>query len=197
MVRSVRAGVSPAGPERTGDGQHTMLLQFVDGAVATAVYSGLAHFPSAELTFGIGEDGVAAQPGSYARARSALAAAEPGGERAMKGALGYSRPPSEGRPPLGFYGLTLVSGERGDIRQVPGGLMLYGDDGRHEIPVAPRPSGREALLDEVCEAIASDRPAAHDGRWGAANLEVTLAAWRSARSQREVILKRQVPVPRG
>ena len=34
-----------------------------------------------------------------------------------------------------FFGFTLVSCERGDIRQTPTGLRIYGDDAVREVEV--------------------------------------------------------------
>ena len=41
------------------------------------------------------------------------------------------------RPHQPFFGFTLVSCEKGDIRQSPNGLTIYGDSGKEEIPLPP------------------------------------------------------------
>ena len=94
-----------------------------------------------------------------------------------------------------LFGLTLVSGEQGDIRQTPGGLSIYGDNEVEEIAIPVLPSGRDILLDEAYAAVHGGIAPAHDGRWGMANLEVCLAAIQSARERREVMLHHQVPTP--
>jgi phthalate 4,5-cis-dihydrodiol dehydrogenase len=200
LVRSVRAATGDWDPARRAVGSHVLFLDFAGGAVATAVFSGYDHFHSTELTFGIGENGQRADPAAYARARADLAAAGPEGEARLKAALGsrVRAPAGEGREQHGsFYGLTVVSCERGDIRQTPTGLRLYGDRTSEEFPVPPLPTGRDLLLDEACAAVLDGVPAAHDGRWGLANLEVCLAALMSARDRRDVLLKYQVPTPDG
>src|SRR5207253_234403 len=92
-----------------------------------------------------------------------------------------------------FYGLTVVSCERGDMRQSPDGLFVYEDEGRREVPVPVRGSERDAELDCLYEAWRNDRPLpSHDGRWGKATLEVCLAIRESSRLRQEVLLKHQV-----
>ena len=55
-----------------------------------------------------------------------------------------------------FVGLTLVSCERGLMRQSPDGLYLYTDEGREEIALPPD-KGRAA-------ALAADRERAEDAK---------------------------------
>jgi phthalate 4,5-cis-dihydrodiol dehydrogenase len=118
-----------------------------------------------------------------------------GDEAAAKRRLGYA-PDTSARaaPGHGFYGLTIVSCEKGDIRQSKGGLTVYGSDGRWDVPVAAAPTGRDLLLDELVAAVRGDSPPAHDGRWGRANLEVIVAAIESSRTRSEVMLSKQTPV---
>jgi hypothetical protein len=87
--------------------------------------------------------------------------------------------------------LTLVSCERGDIRQSPDGLFLYTKDGRREVPVEGRGQGRPEI-DELLAAIREERPVFPDERWGLASLEVVLAILDSSAERREVTLSRQV-----
>jgi len=198
MVRSVRAVTGAWDPARPAEGNHTIFLDFADGAAATAVYSGYDHLPGRELTFGIGEDGRRARTSVPGRARAALIAAAGDGEVVLKRALGFGgrrRAAPRVRRQASFYGLTVVSCEGGDIRQVPGGLRVYGDSGSWDVPIPPTPTGRDLLLDEAYEAVANSRTPAHGGAWGKANLEVCLAALESARTRREVLLAHQVPTP--
>lgn len=198
MVRSVRAVAGAWDPARPAEGNHTILLDFADGSVATAVYSGYDHLPGRELTFGVGEDGQRRRPSVPGRARAVLAAVAGDGESTLKRALGYgarrTASPRTARH-ASFYGLTVVSCERGDIRQVPGGLRVYGDSASWDVPIPATPTGRDLLLDEAYEAVANDRAPAHGGAWGTANLEVCLAALESSRTRREVLLAHQAPTP--
>ena len=94
-----------------------------------------------------------------------------------------------------FFGLTVVTCERGDIRQSPDGLFIYDEDGKREIHIPKGIDAREAELQEFYEGIVNDRPIFHDGRWGQATLEVCLAILQSAAERQEVTLSLQVPVP--
>ena len=92
-----------------------------------------------------------------------------------------------------FYGLTLVSCERGDIRQSATGLVVYDDNGPRDVTFPVRSSELDAEVDEMYEAWSQDRPlSGHDIRWGKATLEVCLAMYTSAQEQREVPLLHQV-----
>jgi phthalate 4,5-cis-dihydrodiol dehydrogenase len=200
LVRSVRAATGDWDPARRAVGSHVLFLELAGGAAATAVFSGYDHFHTGELTYGIGEDGRRADSAVYAHARATVAAAGPEGEARLKAALGSRERASTadgGAEHASFYGLTVVSCERGDIRQTPTGLRLYGDRTSEEIPVPAVPTGRDLLLDEACAAVLDGVPPAHDGRWGMANLEVCVAALASARERREVVLQYQVPTPDG
>ncbi len=192
LVRSVRAAVGDWDVARPGDGSHTLFLDFEDGTVATAVYSGYDHFHSRELMSGIGEDGRDAAGGPYGAARRASQAFS---EAERKAALGA--PAGRGAAPssASAFGLTLVSCERGDIRQTPAGLAIYGDDELRHLSIPVAPSGRALLIDEAFGAVHGGQRPAHDGRWGLANLEVCLAAIESATARQEVRLHHQVPTP--
>ena len=93
-----------------------------------------------------------------------------------------------------FFGLTVVTCEKGEIRQSKDGLYVYDDHGRREVPVERGARGREAEVREFHDAILHDRRPFHDGRWGEATLEVCLGVLQSARERREVYMSHQVPV---
>jgi phthalate 4,5-cis-dihydrodiol dehydrogenase len=198
LVRSVRAMTGVWDEERPTEGSHVVYLEFEDGTPATAVYSGYDRFQTAELTFGIGEQGQPMNMSAYGRAHSALQAA--GGaeaEAALKRTSSQyggprSRQSAEPAPHPPFYGLTLVSCEKGDIRQSADGLTIYAEDGKREIPLPTDETGRDAVVRELYEAIVHDRPPLHSGRWGKANLEVCLAVLESARLRQEIRLSHQV-----
>ncbi|MEX2288959.1 MAG: Gfo/Idh/MocA family oxidoreductase [Mycobacteriales bacterium] len=182
---------------RRADGAYTAYLEFEDGTPATAVYSGYDHFPSHELTFGLGETG---QPmgTEYAVARRRLDGLDADGELALKrGAGGASRQAEilSGGEHQPFFGLVLVSCERGDLRVAPDGLLVYGDASREQIPLTDLPVGRHALLTELVDAVRGTAPATHDGAWGLANLEVCEALLTSSAKRQEVALTLQVPLP--
>ncbi len=199
LVRSVRAVTGRWDPARPSEGAHTVFLEFEDGVVATAVYNGYDRFHSAELAFGIGENGRNVDLANYGAARKALSQRTPEAEAAMKRdvryggarARGFSTQPPPYQP---FYGLTLVSCELGDIRQSPEGLFVYGQDEKREVSLPKGTTGRDNILAELHDSIANGKAPLHDGRWGKANLEVCLAALQSSRERKEVYLSHQKAV---
>jgi phthalate 4,5-cis-dihydrodiol dehydrogenase len=188
LARSVRAMAGRWDQQRPTEGAYAAFLEFESGAAATLVFNGYDHFRTTELGFPIGEGGNEVRDEVYGQARAAIAA-RPADELALKKER-RMRQPGERRQ--AFYGLTIVSCERGDIRQSPDGLLVYGDEGPREVPLPRGVTGRDLMLDELYQAVVSDTPALHDGRWGMATLELQLAVLESARERREVLLSHQV-----
>jgi nitrite reductase/ring-hydroxylating ferredoxin subunit len=60
-----------------------------------------------------------------------------------------ARPISGTAPHPPFYGLTLVSCEKGDIRQSANGLFIYGEEAKEEIPLPTDETGRDAVVSEL------------------------------------------------
>jgi phthalate 4,5-cis-dihydrodiol dehydrogenase len=156
------------------------------------IYSGHAHFDTSELTFGLG---------GY-RGERVTGTTTPAEEAAMKEErrFGTARDRGErlagrgdGDNTLGFYGLTLMSCERGDIRESPDGLYIYEGDGRREIPLATQEARGDNELLELYEAVVNHGPVVHDGEWGMATLEVILGILESAKTGRELLMTHQVP----
>jgi phthalate 4,5-cis-dihydrodiol dehydrogenase len=197
LVRSVRAMTGVWDARRPTEGSHVVYLEFEDGTPATAVYSGYDRFHTAELTFGIGEQGQLLDASVYGRARKALARVGSADEEAAlkRSSVRYggsrARPISGTAPHPPVYGLTLVSCEKGDIRQSANGLFIYGEETKWEIPLPTDETGRDAVVSELYEAVVNGRQPAHGGRWGKANLEVCLAVLASASARREVFLAHQ------
>ncbi len=196
VVRSVRAMTGRWDPSRPTEGAHTAFLDFEDGTVATAIFSGYDRFPSSELTFGLGQGGTPEIHTVYAAARRKSRSG--GSEAELKRLRGYGLADStrrthqeRGQP---FYGLTIVSCERGDIRQSRDGLLVYGAEEKREVPLPKDKSGRDFVLDEVYRSVIEGQPCVHDGAWALATLELTLAVLQSARQRAEVMLKHQVPL---
>jgi predicted dehydrogenase len=88
-------------------------------------------------------------------------------------------------------GIVIVTCERGAIRQAPGGLYIYDDDGQHEEAVEGLRDERMAELDEMYEAIEEKRNVHHDGRWGMATLECILGMMESSKTGKDVRMSRQ------
>jgi phthalate 4,5-cis-dihydrodiol dehydrogenase len=190
-VKSVRAMVLNLDPKRDAPGAYTVFLQFEDGTPATIVYSGYGHFDANEITFG-----------NPVRLRAPATATTPEEEEALKNASGYVpgrgaaatvAPPAES--PFSAFGLTLATCEKADIRQSPKGLWIYDENGKHELEMPPDESRGEAEFEELYQAVTNNVPPLHDGRWGGATHEITLAIMQSAREGREITLTRQTEVP--
>jgi phthalate 4,5-cis-dihydrodiol dehydrogenase len=188
-VTSVRARTFDFDPARSTVGAHVAFVDFADGAAATAVYSGYDHLPGALLTAGIGEWGFP-QP---AKVRGAAIPADEVRAKAERARTAI--PAAAPHPPT--FGLTILSCERGDVRQVPEGLEVHTREGVEVLPVSTARSPRELLLDELQQAIEGTRAPIHDGPWSLASLELCLAVMESARLGRELTLERQVPLRRG
>ena len=203
-LRNVRGMTGRWDESRPTEGSYVAYLEFVDGTPATIVYNGYGHFDTAELHYWVGEGGEDRDPETNFKVRKSLkeVADESGLKEAMRfgGAregqwLGAHGGGKELRQP--FFGIVLVSCEKGDIRQSPEGLFIYGNEGKREIITPQGSNPRKAEITELYEAIVNDRPVFHDGRWGQATLEVCLAIYDSARVRREILLSQQTSSRRG
>lgn len=201
LVRSVRATTGAWDQDRPGIGSYTAYLELGDGTAATAVYSGYDGFQTTELT-GVDEAGVPVQVVESGQSRRALRATDPtADELALKRARGFagvSPEPSAGSarraPHQAHFGLTVVTCERGEIRQSPDGLLVYDEQGRRELPLPPDVTGRDLMVQELYDAVVLGVPPLHDGRWAKATLEVSLAIMASSSERCEILLQHQVPL---
>jgi predicted dehydrogenase len=203
LVRSVRAMTGVWDPAREWEGSYTCFLEFEDGTPATLVYSGYGFFDTAELFNWVGEGGQHRPPETNlsvrAKLREVRTAEEEeqlkegmrfGGKREGEFSHVWS---GERKQP--FFGHTVVSCQRGDIRQTPDGLKIYGETVQREVSLPAGSRGREAEVEELYDAVVKGRPVFHGGRWGAATLEVCLAMLESAKQRKEIMLSHQVPSP--
>ena len=203
LVRSVRAMTGVWDKARHWEGSYTCYLEFTDGTPATLVYSGYGFFDTAELFEWVGEGGQYRDPKTNLNVRKRLREVRtPEEEEQLKEGMrfGGAREGEYGHVWNGerkqpFFGLTMVSCEKGDIRQTPDGLRVYGEDEQREIALAAGSRGREAEVEELYNAVVHNRPVFHDGRWGAATLEVCLAMLESAENRQEIVLSHQVASP--
>jgi phthalate 4,5-cis-dihydrodiol dehydrogenase len=203
MVRSVRAMTGVWDKAREWEGSYTCYLEFEDGTPATLIYSGYGFFDTAELFSWVGEGGQYRDPKTNldvrARLREVRTAEEE--EQLKEGMRFGGRREGEfshvwsGERKQPFFGHTVVSCQRGDIRQTPNGLYIYGETEQREIALPAGSRGREAEIEELYKAVVHDRPVFHGGRWGAATLEVCLAMLESAQQRKEIMLSHQVPSP--
>jgi len=190
-IRSVRAMTLEIDPKRPAPGGFVVFLQFEDGVPATIVYNGYGHFSTSELTFGgrvniptIARDTTPEEEYAMKEQRRYTAS---GGSGNSGG--------SESGPRHSAFGLTMATCEHADIRQSPNGLWIYDDTGKHELEIPKEQSRGEAEFEEMYQAVVEKRRVIHDGRWGEATHEVTLAIMESARTGKDVVLSHQVPVP--
>jgi phthalate 4,5-cis-dihydrodiol dehydrogenase len=183
-VRSVRATTGKWHPRFDTEGNFTAMLEFEDGTPATLAFNGYGFFDTSELTWGIGE-------GGYEVSRQESTPGDP--QTPVDASARYSMPlraqtrrrVGERKQPI--YGLTLVSCEKGDMRQSPDGVYVYTGDGCREIACPAFLDRGEALM-RLVEAVNEHRMVPTDGRWGKATLEVLLAILQSSREKREITL---------
>lgn len=212
MVRSVRGHIGEWSDARPCPGYHMAFLDFEDGATGTMVYNGYGYFMTSELVPWGGTTGLnRSTPESRAGVRRSLREGTglaheeerkqtvrmgPAGEQWMRDRRAI---PTDRRPWVpGHLGMTVVTCERGDIRQSGFGLYVYDDDGNREEPVEDmaREVGR-VELDEFYSAVVEGRPLYHNGQWGMATMEAQMAILRSSLQRREVRLRHQVPLAEG
>ena len=215
LVRSVRATSGAADltrgepPDRPAEGHYACYLEFENGVAASLVFSGYAYLDTAELVWGIGEGGLIVDPQSFVDAHRFFEDIGAGPDRArnMERLLESWRYGGEhvgewfgpsgsagGERHQPFFGLTIVTCERGDVRQSPDGIYVYTEGGRKELPIQKGAHGREAEMRELYDAVVEGRLAFHDGRWGEATLEVCLAILESSARHEEIHMSHQVPV---
>ena len=186
-VKTVRAVTGAWDRQRPTEGAYSALLTFEDGSFASLVYSGYAHFDSDEFTGWIGEMGAKKNPASYGATRSALTGDELAAktERNYGGSRFRAAPKAQAHQ---HFGLIIVSCDRGDVRPLPSGVVVYGDREQRVEPL-PAPSiPRVEVVDELYAAVVEGKAPRHDGEWAMATMEVCLAMLRSAREQREIAL---------
>ena len=190
-VASVRASAGAWDPARATEGAYAAHLVFETGAFASIAYSGYGHFDSDELCGGIGELGQSKEDAHDPRGagRRALAGVDAEAEAAMKAARNYGGA-NEAEPPRAIahphFGFVIVSCERGDVRPMPTGVFVYGDEMRRFEPLPAPGIPRREVIDEFVRAIESGNPATHDGAWARETLAVCLAMLTSARENREI-----------
>ena len=202
MVRSVRGTAAAWDPSRRVPGAHAAYLEFESGVFCTAVYSGYDHWDSREFMYGVGREGIFPDPEKHASARREQATAtdpdwEEEAARAERYGLGRSDPmePPTGPSSAGWLlgGPLMVSFDDADVRLSPGGLTVYGNKERSEIPLVTVEDGRDGRLNTFHDAIVTGHPLPADARWGNATLELLLAIEQSGEQRREMFLEHQTP----
>jgi phthalate 4,5-cis-dihydrodiol dehydrogenase len=196
-VHSIRAHTGAWDGSRPTEGAFSALLTFDDGAFASLTYSGYAHFDSDELVGWIGEMGIRKDAATYGATRAALRGAHtPVEEAELKRRRAYGAAPASSTPPSGHnhFGVVIASCERADLRPLPTGVMIYGDERAWMEELAPPGIPRIEVIDELYDAVVAGRAPMHGGEWAMATLEACLAILESARLGKELRLHHQVGV---
>ena len=202
-LERVRAATGNWDPARPTEGAYAALLEFAGAAFASLVYSGYAHFDADVFMNDTTELGLPRDASRYGAARRALAGVpDAAAEAALKHTRGYGGSAfaaTDAAMPRSHehFGVHIVSCERGDLRPLPDGVAIHGDDAVRFEPLAPPSIPRREVIDELHAAIVDGVPPLHDGAWGRATLEACLALRASAQARRDVLLTRQVAVPAG
>lgn len=197
LVESVRAHAGRWSAENDTEGNYSALLQFAGGVTATLIYDGYGYFDDRELIEG-DVFGGERRSGPGQRLRQARAAGKLDKNTSRSGvAFDIERGDGDAsrRPRQPFFGITLVSCQRGALRQSSEGVFIYDEQGRSEIPCDRWDGPLKVELDEFHRSITQDQPMPHDGKWGKATLEVCLAMLQSSRDQNEQRLCHQVASP--
>jgi phthalate 4,5-cis-dihydrodiol dehydrogenase len=197
LVRSIDACTGSWDAARPTEGAYSALLRFADGAFASATYSGYGRFDGDEMMANIGEMGARKQA-DHGAARKRLRNATTN-EQALKiarnyGGAAYVPPAGDAAVAHPHFGFVLASCERADLRPTPTGVWIYEDEQRMFEPVPVDPVPRVEVIDELVRAVVDGITPRHDGAWGCATLEATIAILDAAQSGGPVTLQRQVAV---
>jgi phthalate 4,5-cis-dihydrodiol dehydrogenase len=209
LVRSVRGMAGTWDPVRRVPGVHATFFDFDDGAVATAVYSGMDHMSSGMITRGqLSERGPVVSPERYAQARkefggdteaeAAAAAAERyGGDRRRQAADAPAQQPRQNAGGGGGWmsgGPFVLSFDHADVWVQGDGLLVCSDEKQEEIKLPNvYGDGRWGRVNTFYESLIKDEAPPADGRWGRATIEVILSIFESSEKRGEVYLKHQSP----
>ena len=197
-VKSVRAFTGAWDARRPTEGAYAALLSFENGAFASLTYSGYAHFDSDEFCGWIGESGNQKDPEDYGSARLALRELSAEKESALKAARNYGGSvwrdsDLDNLPPHHqHFGFVLASCDRADLRPLPSGVMIYGDEAQYFDKISDPVVPRATVIDELYRAVREGTVPQHSGKWSLATLEVCRAILTSAKWNREVFLNEQV-----
>lgn len=189
-VRSVRAWTGILDPARFTEGASTVFLDFDNGTVASLTYSGYDYFDSDEFFEWVGATGRKKKPGHGGSRRLLQSVNSADQERSLKTERygfggGHVTGEIEFQP---HFGVLIATYEKGDLRTSPSGVTAYTKDGRQEMTLPAGRTGKDSVLDELCNVILDGQPAIHHGNFARHTLEVCLAIQRSALQRKEILL---------
>ena len=192
-VSSVTAHTGAWDAGRPTEGAYSALLEFEDGAFASATYSGYGHFDSDEWMDNIGELGQAKDASHHGAARKRLQGATTATEEAaLKAARNYGgslyAPGAELARNLvhQHFGPLVISCEQADLRPGATGMEIYTHNEKIFEPLPAPAVARVEVMDELIGAVLHETPATHSGEWARATTAVCLAMLESARTGRSV-----------
>jgi predicted dehydrogenase len=213
MLHSVRA-TTFWDATRGCEGGYNCFVEFENGVTGSIIYDARGFFDTAEFNEWVAEGGGPRDPHTNFRLlksfRELKALGDHEMERIIEDRKEYGRYGAQNVDPemwkffgyssgadiryQPFFGLTLVSCERGAMRQSPDGVLIYDENERSEIKIERELRGRGAELMDLYNAVVHGAPLFHDGRWGMATLEACLAIVQSASERREIVLSHQVSI---
>ncbi len=200
-VRRVSACTGNWDPARPTEGAYQALLEFEDGAFASATYSGYGRYDSDTLMDDVGELGRSKKDQDYGAARKRLADLDQvGHESQLKarrnyGGDLYSPPPPDAPANHQHFGHIVICCEKADLRPTPQGVEIFTDTQRR-FEAVPRPSvPRSEVIDELVNVVVRGEPALHNGAWARATTEVCLALLASSASRQPQSLRFQTGLP--
>jgi len=208
MIKNVRGVVGQWMPERPIPGYYSATFEFENGAFSNIVHDSHGYFMGGLLVpWGTNEqrydeaERIKVRNGMMSGSRDEEKDKQDiriGGDREVEifQREGVNRDPG-GEPWIPAEpGFIVVSCERGNITRTSYGIMVWDNNGHHEIELKP-PTGwamnRRAELQELYDAVVNGHPVYHTGEWGMATLEATLAITESSNTGKLVELKHQVP----
>jgi len=209
LVQSLRGTVGVWDESRHVAGVYSAYLNFADGPVAIALYSGYDHLSSGAMMRGLTNRGPIVPGERYAQARKEFAgdpeaeAAAAAAERygGSRGSGGSQQPAGARQVPAGggsggwmSGGPFILSFDHADVWVQPGGLLVCDDEKQEEIALPNvHGDGRWGRVHTFYASLMNDEPPPADGRWGRATLEVILKIFESSEERRDVTLTHQTP----
>jgi phthalate 4,5-cis-dihydrodiol dehydrogenase len=204
MVKSVRGATGEWMPERPIAGYYTAFLEFEDGTTSLVCHNGYGYAMAAEfVTWGHDRQRYTAEERVAVRQQMIDGNRDEASDKQALRIGGLQeheifKAENDDVWVPEDLGLLVVTCERGDIRHGPNGLILYDNEGTHNIDLgidrAMGPGFRRAELEELYDAVVDDKPIFHTGAWGVATLEVVLGIIQSGSEHREIEMQHQVPV---
>lgn len=195
-VTSVRTLTGAWDRARPTEGAYSCLLTFEGGAFASLTYNGYAHFDTDEWMDWVAESGLPKSRADYGTTRARLRQRPTREQELMlKHAQNYgsdcgSAASSETSRWHQHFGVLIASCEHADLRPLPNGVAIFGDEERG-FDSLPQPFfPRLEVIDEFYNAVVNGIAPLHDGEWGLKTMEVCFAMLQSARDGRDILLDR-------